>query len=79
MHIAKLKHRTQTLIVRDINTPFAPNDRSSGQKLNREIVKLTDIMNQMGLVEFFALMSMKCLSQSLLFNFGLISILLYLE
>jgi hypothetical protein len=35
-----------TLIVEDFNIPLSPIDRSSRQKLNREIMNLTDIMNK---------------------------------
>ena len=33
----------------DLNTPFSPINMSSSQKLNREIMKLTDVMTQKGL------------------------------
>ena len=45
----KLHIDTHTLIVRDFNTPLSPMDKSSRQKLNREILELTDIVNEMEL------------------------------
>ena len=41
--LLKLKshNKPHTLIVEDINTPTSPMDRSSRQKVNREIMKLT--------------------------------------
>jgi hypothetical protein len=39
------------LIVGNFNTPFFPMHRSSRQKLNREIVKQTDIMIQLNLTD----------------------------
>lgn len=44
-----------TLIVGDFNTPLLPIDRSSRQKLNREILKPTDIIKQMDLLDIYTI------------------------
>jgi exonuclease III len=46
----KLYIKPHTLMEGDSNTLPSPIDRASRQKLNREIMKLIDIMNQMDLI-----------------------------
>ena len=46
----KLHIESHTLIVGDFNIPLSPIDRSSRQT-NREIMRLTDIMNPMNLTD----------------------------
>ena len=43
----------QTLRVGESNTLLSPMDRSPRQKLNREIMKQTDILNRMKLTDIF--------------------------
>jgi hypothetical protein len=40
---------SNTVVVRDINTPISPIDRSSKQKINKEILELNHTIDQMDL------------------------------
>jgi hypothetical protein len=45
----KLHIKSHTLIVGNFNIPLSPTDKSSRQKLNREIMTLTMVTNKMDL------------------------------
>ena len=42
-----------TVIVGDFNTPLTPMDRSSKQKINKEIQVLNDTLDEMDLIDIF--------------------------
>jgi exonuclease III len=41
------------VVVGDFNTPLSPIDRSSKQKINKEILELNDTINQMDLTDAY--------------------------
>jgi len=62
-----------TLIVGDMNTLLSPMDMPSRQKLNREIMELTDIVNQIDLINTYGIFHPKhkriCFHLSTSWNF----------
>ena len=44
---------SNTIIVRDFNTPLTPMDRSSKQKINKETQVLNDTLEEMDLTDIF--------------------------
>ena len=44
---------SNTIIVGDFNTPLTPMDRSSKQKINKEMQVLNDTVDEMGLIDIF--------------------------
>jgi exonuclease III len=62
MHPISFKHtlkdlktyiHSNTVIVGDINIPLSPIDRSSKQKVNKEILELNHLINQMDLADVY--------------------------
>ena len=45
--------KNNTIIVRDINTPLTPMDRSMKQKINKETQTLNDTMDQIDLINIY--------------------------
>ena len=46
---------SNTIMVRDVNTPVTPMDRSSKQKINKETQTLNETLDQMDLIYFFSI------------------------
>ena len=44
---------SSTIIVGDFNTPLTPMDRSSKQKINKEMQVLNDTLDEMDLIDIF--------------------------
>ena len=42
-----------TIIVGDFNTPFTPMDRSTKQKINKEMKTLNDIIDQLDQIDIY--------------------------
>ena len=44
---------SNTIMVRDFNTPLTPMDRSSKQKINKETQVLNDTLDEMNIIDIF--------------------------
>ena len=44
---------SNTIVVRDFNTPLTPMDRSTKQKINKETQTLNDTIDQLGLIDIY--------------------------
>jgi hypothetical protein len=44
---------SNTVVVGDFNTPLSPIDRSSKQKINKEILELNDTIDQMDITDVY--------------------------
>ena len=44
---------SNTIILRDFNTPLSPKDRSSKMKINKETQALNDTLKKMDLIDIY--------------------------
>ena len=49
----KREINSNTIIVRDFNTPLSPMDRSSKMKINKETQALNNTLNKMDLIDIY--------------------------
>ena len=49
----KREINSNTIIVRDLNTPLTPRDRSTKQKISKETQTLNDTMDQLDLIDIY--------------------------
>ena len=49
----KREINNNTIIVRDFNTPLTPMDRSTKQKINKEMQTLNDTLDQLGIIDIY--------------------------
>jgi exonuclease III len=47
---------SNTVVVGDFNTPLSPIDRSSKQKIDKQILELNDTINQMDLTDIYRIL-----------------------
>ena len=59
---------SNTIIVRDCNTPLTLMDRSSKQKINKETQVLNDILNEMDVIDNFSTHSVQMLKNTLYYQ-----------
>ena len=62
--LIKIKSHIDTLIVGDLNTPLSVIDRSSKQKINKEITALNDTVDQMDLINIYRIFHPKATEYS---------------
>ena len=49
----KVEINNNTIIVGDFNTPLTPIDRSTKQKINKEMLTLNDTLDQLDLIDIY--------------------------
>ena len=58
----KGKINNNTIIVGDFNTPLAPMDRSTKQKINKETHTLNDTIDQLDLIDIYKTLHTKTMN-----------------